>query len=144
MDDGINSFLEGLGEMEFDAAWPKARLPLIANDIVGYIKNPDQVPLMTESDLIHRGFGPNGYTKPASGLYILREQVLGPLNFDAAFREYSQEWMFTTFTCRTRAWRWKQQKSQRRSECLATTLQKPCAGAAGGGRKRVALQVAEL
>ena len=94
MDEGLNSYLEGMASMEFDAAWPKARLPQLAANIVGYMKNTDQVPLMTESDLIHRGFGPNGYTKPASGLYILREQVLGPQLFDAAFREYSQAWMF--------------------------------------------------
>jgi Peptidase family M1 domain len=94
MDEGLNSFLEGMASMEFDQAWPKARLPLIAANIVNYMRNPDQVPLMTESDLIHRGFGPNGYTKPASGLFILREQVLGPQLFDAAFREYSQAWMF--------------------------------------------------
>jgi hypothetical protein len=49
---------------------------------------------MTESDLIHRGFGPNGYAKPAAGLVMLREQVLGPEWFDAAFGEYSQKWMF--------------------------------------------------
>jgi len=94
MDEGLNSYLEGMASMEFDAAWPQARLPMRAANIVGYMKNTDQVPLMTESDLIHRGFGPNGYTKPASGLYILREQVLGPQRFDAAFREYSQAWMF--------------------------------------------------
>ena len=94
MDEGLNSYLEGMASMEFDATWPRARLPLIAANIVPYMRNTDQVPLMTESDLIHRGFGPNGYTKPASGLYILREQVLGPQLFDAAFREYSQAWMF--------------------------------------------------
>ena len=94
MDEGLNSYLEGMASMEFDTTWPRARLPLIAANIVGYMRNMDQVPLMTESDLIHRGFGPNGYTKPASGLYILREQVLGPQLFDAAFREYSAAWMF--------------------------------------------------
>jgi hypothetical protein len=94
MDEGLNSYLEGMASMEFDQTWPKARLPLLAANIVGYMRNTDQVPLMTESDLIHRGFGPNGYTKPASGLYLLREQVLGPQLFDAAFREYSQAWMF--------------------------------------------------
>ncbi len=94
MDEGLNSYLEGMASVEFDLSWPKARLPMVAANIVGYMKNTDQVPLMTESDLIHRGFGPNGYTKPASGLFILREQVLGPQFFDAAFREYSAAWMF--------------------------------------------------
>jgi hypothetical protein len=94
MDEGLNSFLEGVGSEEFDKSWPRQRLPMVAANIVNYMRNPDQVPLMTESDYIHRGFGPNGYTKPASGLQILRNEVLGPALFDVAFREYSQAWMF--------------------------------------------------
>jgi hypothetical protein len=94
MDEGLNSFLEGVGSEEFDKTWPRQRLPMVAANIVNYMKNPDQVPLMTESDYIHRGFGPNGYTKPASGLQILRNEVLGPALFDVAFKEYSQAWMF--------------------------------------------------
>ena len=35
-----------------------------------------------------------GYTKPARGLFLLREHVLGPERFDAAFREYVRAWSF--------------------------------------------------
>jgi hypothetical protein len=94
MDEGLNSYLEGIASLEFDPAWPKARLPIVAANQLGYLRNRDQVPIMTESDFIHRGFGPNGYTKPASGLNILREQVVGRDSFDPAFRDYAQAWMF--------------------------------------------------
>jgi hypothetical protein len=92
MDEGLNSFLQYHAEQDWEDGYPSRRGP--ANSIVSYMQDPDQVPIMTESDLIHRGFGPNGYAKPAAGLVMLREQVLGPEWFDAAFGEYSQKWMF--------------------------------------------------
>jgi hypothetical protein len=58
------------------------------------MKDPDQVPIMTESDLIHRQFGNNGYSKPAAGLVILREELLGPEMFDQAFSNYARRWAF--------------------------------------------------
>ena len=48
---------------------------------------------MTNSESIHQ-FGPNAYGKPATGLNILRETILGPELFDYAFKTYSQRWMF--------------------------------------------------
>src|SRR5690606_37236693 len=46
------------------------------------------------SDLIHKDFGDHSYGKPAAGLVILREQVLGPERFDDAFRTYTENWAF--------------------------------------------------
>jgi hypothetical protein len=92
MDEGINSFLQYYAELDWDASYPTRRGP--AKNIVGYMRDADQVPLMTESDIIHKDFGNNGYSKPAAGLVMLREHVLGPARFDEAFREYSQAWMF--------------------------------------------------
>ncbi len=92
MDEGLNSFLQYYGEQDFEDNFPSRVGP--APLIVDYMRDPDQVPIMTHSDLIHRGFGPNGYSKPAAGLKMLREEILGPELFDAAFREYAQKWMF--------------------------------------------------
>jgi len=58
------------------------------------MRNPDQVPIMTAPDLQHRASFETNYTKPTTGLIMLREEILGPELFDAAFREYSQKWMF--------------------------------------------------
>jgi hypothetical protein len=92
MDEGINSFLQYYAEKDWDPAYPSNRGP--AKNIVPYMKSPTQVPLMTESNDIQANFGNNGYSKPAAGLVMLREQVLGDSLFDEAFREYSRKWMF--------------------------------------------------
>ncbi len=92
MDEGVNSFLQYYAEQDWDPAYPSNRGP--AKNIVGYMRDPDQVPLMTESDMIHRQFGNNGYGKPAAGLVMLREQVVGPQLFDQAFSEYARSWAF--------------------------------------------------
>ena len=51
--------------------------------------------IMTMSDNI-RGveFGPNAYYKPSAALTVLRESVMGPELFDAAFKEYAKRWAF--------------------------------------------------
>ncbi len=92
MDEGLNSFVQYYAEQEWDPQYPSQRGP--AKNIVGYMKDADQVPLMTESDMIHRQFGNNGYGKPAAGLVMLREQIMGPQLFDQAFSEYSRRWAF--------------------------------------------------
>jgi len=50
-------------------------------------------PIMTNSEQILQ-FGNNAYGKPATALSILREVVMGPELFDAAFKEYAQRWAF--------------------------------------------------
>lgn len=92
MDEGLNSFLQYYAEKDWDPNYPSRRGP--AKNIVEYMKDAAQVPIMTESDVIQTQFGNNGYAKPAAGLVMLREQVLGPGLFDQAFREYAQKWMF--------------------------------------------------
>ncbi|MBI2407935.1 MAG: M1 family metallopeptidase [Gemmatimonadetes bacterium] len=95
MDEGLNSFLEHYGSIDFDKDWPALRLPGSAKSIANFMRQANTVPIMEHSDLNTRGtFGPNGYTKPASGLVILRERVTTPAAFDEAFRGYSQRWMF--------------------------------------------------
>jgi hypothetical protein len=95
MDEGLNSYLEHYASLEFDPKWPQDELPGRPANIVGYMKRAGMVPITAESDLNVRGsFGANGYTKPASGLVMLREKIIGPSAFDQTFREYSQRWMF--------------------------------------------------
>ncbi len=92
MDEGLNSFLQYYAEQDWEKGYPSNRGP--AKNIVKYMQDPDQVPIMTESEEIHRAFGNNGYGKPAAGLVMLREQIMGPELFDQAFREYSTKWAF--------------------------------------------------
>lgn len=90
MDEGLNSFLDGVAGREWDHTIPWGVEP---RDIVAYMKSENQVPVMTQSDSVLR-LGPNAYTKPAAALNILREVVLGRELFDFAFKEYAQRWKY--------------------------------------------------
>jgi hypothetical protein len=90
MDEGLNSFLDGVAGREWDPTIPWGVEP---RDITGYMKSQNQVPIMTQSDSVLR-LGPNAYTKPAAALNILREVILGRELFDFAFKEYSERWQF--------------------------------------------------
>jgi hypothetical protein len=95
MDEGLNSFLEGLACLEWDANFPAHGID--PQYIVPYMQldSTQQVPIMSSSDNILAGtFGPNAYTKPATGLNILRETVMGRELFDYAFKEYARRWAF--------------------------------------------------
>jgi hypothetical protein len=93
MDEGLNSFVEYLTEELWDNKFPTKRGA--AYSIVDYMKLPkDQLePIMTNSENIER-FGPNAYAKPAVGLNILRETIMGRELFDYAFKEYARRWAF--------------------------------------------------
>ena len=93
MDEGLNTFVEYLTEEKWDNKFPSRRGP--AHTIVDYMRLPkDQLePIMVNSEnIIH--FGPNAYAKPATGLNILRETIMGRELFDEAFKTYSKRWAF--------------------------------------------------
>ncbi|MCP4814460.1 MAG: M1 family metallopeptidase [Planctomycetaceae bacterium] len=91
MDEGINTFLQFLAEQEWEDHYPSRRGE--PKDIVGYMSSSNQVPIMTNSELIQQ-FGNNAYAKPATALNILRESILGRELFDFAFKEYARRWQF--------------------------------------------------
>jgi len=93
MDEGLNTFVEYLTEERWDNKFPSKRGP--AWTIVDYMKLPkDELePIMTNSENIAR-FGPNAYSKPATGLNILRETIMGRELFDKAFKTYAKRWAF--------------------------------------------------
>ena len=94
MDEGINTFLEYVAEIEWEEDYPAFRGETNVLDYIpSYMTSTNQVPIMTNSDSILQ-FGPNAYSKPAAGLTVLRETVLGRELFDPAFREYSRRWKF--------------------------------------------------
>ena len=103
MDEGLNTFVQYVAEQDFGEWYPDAIAPLKkypsrrgpADKIVPYMSGNQKFlsPIMTQSNNIHQ-FGPNAYAKPATGLNILRETVMGRDLFDYSFRTYSQRWMF--------------------------------------------------
>ncbi len=93
MDEGINSFVQLLTELERypDINWSRGK----PSSVVNYMKGDPSIkrPLMTNSEQIVQ-LGAEQYTKAAAALYILRETVMGRELFDMAFKEYSQRWAF--------------------------------------------------
>ena len=93
MDEGLNSYLEMLAELDYEENYPLKRgLP---KNIVGYMRGDQSkiAPIMSKGDNVYE-FGNNAYGKPATALWILRETIMGKELFDHAFRTYSQRWMF--------------------------------------------------
>jgi hypothetical protein len=93
MDEGLNTFVQYLAEKEYDRNYPTRRGP--ARYIVDYMKGDKtkMSPIMTNSENVYQ-FGNNAYGKPATGLNILRETIMGRQLFDYAFKEYCRRWAF--------------------------------------------------
>ncbi|MSV32115.1 MAG: hypothetical protein EXQ57_06300 [Bryobacterales bacterium] len=91
LDEGLNSFLQYLAEVEWEDNYPSRRGE--PAKIVEYMKGEGHDPIMTNSESIV-DLGGNAYHKTATALNILRETVLGRERFDFAFKEYARRWMF--------------------------------------------------
>ncbi len=94
MDEGFNTFLEYVAELEWEEKYPAFRGKTNVLDYISeYMKSENQVPIMTQSDSVIQ-FGPNAYSKPAAAFTVLRETVMGRELFDHAFKEYANRWKF--------------------------------------------------
>ncbi|NRT13866.1 hypothetical protein HNP99_000191 [Flavobacterium sp. 28A] len=93
MDEGLNSFMEFMAEDELGTNFPSRRGP--AKNIVPYMSGDQKYlePIMSNSEGIIQ-FGNNAYGKPATGLNILRETIMGRELFDHAFKVYANRWKF--------------------------------------------------
>ena len=93
MDEGINSFVQLLTELErypnldFSRGKPAGLVPYMKGD------KATMRPLMTNSEQVIQ-FGSEQYQKAATALFILRETVMGHDLFDRSFKEYAQRWAF--------------------------------------------------
>ncbi|MBL4938845.1 MAG: M1 family metallopeptidase [Lutibacter sp.] len=93
MDEGINSFVEILAEYKYDSAlFPMKKYP---KNITRYMSGDQSrlSPIMSQGDNVFN-FGANAYAKPAAGLFILRQTIMGPELFDHAFKTYAKRWAF--------------------------------------------------
>ena len=103
MDEGLNTFVQYVAEQDFgewypDAIAPNKKYPSRrgpAKNIVNYMAGDQDyiAPIMTKG-LNTYSFGANAYAKPATGLNILRETIMGRELFDYAFKVYANRWMF--------------------------------------------------
>ncbi|HWB28490.1 MAG TPA: M1 family metallopeptidase [Chitinophagaceae bacterium] len=103
MDEGFNTFIDVyasdvINNGEFapkrDGEYaPKGGNP--ADEILPYLSDPNAPTLMVRADAVTEKYRhPMEYFKPAFGLVLLRESILGHDRFDYAFKRYIQNWAY--------------------------------------------------
>jgi hypothetical protein len=104
MDEGLNSFLQTIAKKDMGETYPEALSPgdtvfparnSDPTSIIPYMGgNQDYIAPIMSKGLDVYNFGSNAYSKPAVGLTMLRETIMGHELFDYAFKEYAHRWMF--------------------------------------------------
>ena len=93
MDEGFNTFINGLSTEDFNKGEFASSSSF--GDITNFIFNDNMDGLFNAPDVIGQNdLGIAAYEKPSVMLNALRDVVLGPERFDAAFREYVSRWAF--------------------------------------------------
>ena len=94
MDEGFNTFINSLSDIDFNNGEFKEEKEDMHESGASYT-DPELEPIMSSPDnMKEANIGDLCYSKPSSGLVILREQVLGEERFDFAFRTYMDRWAF--------------------------------------------------
>ncbi|MBC7915491.1 MAG: M1 family metallopeptidase [Pyrinomonadaceae bacterium] len=94
MDEGFNTFLNSFTEEAFNKGEYKDK-PRDMHQWAAVITDPRLEPVMTSPDnMKEANIGLLAYYKPAIGLSLLRNQILGPERFDKAFKTYIERWAF--------------------------------------------------
>ena len=94
MDEGFNTFINGLSTNAFNNGEYKSG-PQNMQQIGGRLTNPKMEPILsTPAGMKENNIGSLLYFKPAVGLHLLRNQILGEERFDLAFRTYIQRWAY--------------------------------------------------
>ena len=103
MDEGMNTFIDIYASDAFNGGEyapkrdgeyaPKGGNP--AREIVPLLLDPDAPAIDSRADAVTGAYRhPVSYYKPALGLVLLREYILGPDRFDRAFRAYIRRWAY--------------------------------------------------
>jgi hypothetical protein len=103
MDEGFNTFIDVYQSDDFNKGEyaPKRDAEYAehggnpADEILPLLQDRNAPVILTDADVIGEAYRhPVSYFKPALGLVLLREQILGPQRFDQAFRKYIAGWAF--------------------------------------------------
>jgi hypothetical protein len=95
MDEGFNTFINGLSSKEFNNGEYADASFFPVDQMTTMSFNPAMDPLWTLPDVAQQmNLGVAAYLKPAMMLDALRDVVLGPERFDAAFKEYIRRWAY--------------------------------------------------
>jgi hypothetical protein len=94
MDEGFNTFIDLHNAALYFAGTPYGdTIEVHPLHLAPAHTGPGEQPLISNPTEVHDLFW-TGYQKPALMLQTLRNEVLGPERFDAAFREYIRAWAF--------------------------------------------------
>lgn len=94
MDEGFNTFIDAYSTASFNGGEYEARRT-DPRRITNWMVSNNAEAIMTQPDQIQPGnLGTVAYYKPALGLRMLRETIIGHELFDEAFREYIRRWAY--------------------------------------------------
>jgi len=92
MDEGLNSFMDRRADNLMDPVLQESNLKGVRRVIDTMAQSDDPIIMVAADNQINRRF--QSYSKPALGLHLLRESILGHDLFDFAFKEYARRWAF--------------------------------------------------
>ena len=94
MDEGFNTFINSLADDDFNNGEyknPAANMEQMA----GYMFGPNSEAIMSTPDAMKESnISVALYYKPGYGLELLRNEIIGPVRFDYAFKNYIQQWAY--------------------------------------------------
>jgi hypothetical protein len=94
MDEGFNTFINHYSSVAFNNGEYPSDLNRVRNYLF-YLINENRESIATFPDVVQTyNLGFTAYYKPAMGLIILREVILGEDRFDFAFRSYIRRWAY--------------------------------------------------
>lgn len=94
MDEGFNTFINDLSTEEFNKGEYDKKFRN-RNSMARAFSNPELEPIMSSpQSMKERNIGVLAYYKPAYGLRLLRDEIIGAKRFDRAFRRYIEYWAY--------------------------------------------------
>ena len=94
MDEGFTTFINSLASEDFNNGEYRPK-PYDWHIFGKLLTNSAFEPVMSSPDnMKESSIGYLAYYKPAAGLTLLREQIVGPERFDRAFKEYIKRWAY--------------------------------------------------
>lgn len=94
LDEGLNTFINDIATKQFNKGeyhHPFGR----KNRMTPAFMQSELEPVMTTpQNMKERNIGLLVYYKPAYGLHLLRDEIIGPERFDRAFRNYIKHWAY--------------------------------------------------
>jgi Peptidase family M1 domain len=94
MDEGFNTFINSLADDDFNKGEYKSEEKDMGYYAPYYFAENLEPVLTTPDAMQEANIGRLLYSKPGYGLELLRNQIIGPVRFDYAFKTYIQRWAY--------------------------------------------------